>query len=678
MIRAARFLTLASVLALALFTTSGPLTALPVQAPAPVPIASGAPGSFVPRPDSITVQKSSFDPELGNTLVVVSLPNDEVERLAKLRGRTDLFLVGGEGVQVVFRDDGKEGDALGRDGQYSAIAEVDHDQLAARASAETSLESAGATNNVPVFDQRTLTGTTSTTPFDISAFNAGEAVAISPSGSISSAFAGNEAVHQGGEGNLLSMSAAAVVPGTNQFQDRVLMIKDVAVVTDPARTFDPCTGAGTPMGVWTFGHLMTEMANQAATGINPSTFVETWLLHWASNQTINSFNVPQRLDINTFIADWRAASGGGDLDLSIAPFRLLSINPRLDLRTTVGGGSGYGATSSGVFLDAGEARFIFGVVLPDSYDASEVAFFNEVTIPPASNDCQATPFSTILEFRVPKCKCEDVRAWAKAWIELDNHVPGTADYNDRLEKLTHVFTDHNANKARPNGSAIGQVRSNEITMHPGNFLWEIREFQLRQKPWSLLLESTTADTPEDVFNQTVTFGNFVLDTISGAAGPPVPLFYPLGSAQNFLGGNPRTPAPPNTFHWGAPNLNLANPAEDNGRHLVSLGTCNGCHAGETRTNFVQVDPATPGLPATLSQFLTGTVPPVLDPAGSGTQREFDDLARREVDINRVARMACGSFHAISIAGSAILADSTASPVSLAFEDFLRQPILQVH
>ncbi len=57
---------------------------------------------------------------------------------------------------------------------------------------------------------------------------------------------------------------------------RELMINDPAVVDDPARTFNPCTAAGIPMGIWTFGHLMSEMANQPSTGVDPSDFALNW------------------------------------------------------------------------------------------------------------------------------------------------------------------------------------------------------------------------------------------------------------------------------------------------------------------------------------------------------------------------------------------------------------------
>src|SRR5262249_60005712 len=72
---------------------------------------------------------------------------------------------------------------------------------------------------------------------------------------------------------------------------RSLMITDVSVVEDPSRTYNPCNNTGTPMGPWTFGKLMTEMANEPATGINPSDFVLHWLQQWTTDLPINGFTV---------------------------------------------------------------------------------------------------------------------------------------------------------------------------------------------------------------------------------------------------------------------------------------------------------------------------------------------------------------------------------------------------
>ena len=655
--------------------------------------------SFVPRPNAVFLERTVEHPGLGNTLVILALDDRDVERLKTETDRTDLVLVGPDGKQVAFRDNGQDGDAAAGDFEFTAVAELDFDDLAERAAEEGTSQERGE-NSVPVFEGRAQVDETVVEPFEFDAFQSGARVELARSLSISSfGTSPQEEEHEGEhgeEGGLHAIFAGSHVPGTNQFQDRVLMIINPLVVADPTRTFDPCTGNGTPMGPWTFGHLMTEMANQQASGIDPSTFAETWLNHWLADQPINGFTVPKRdIPMQAFIDDWRNASGGpgSPLDLSIAPFRLLAINPRIDLRTTVGGGGGYGATGSGAFLDAGEARFTFGVVLPQSYSNSRPLFVASTPIP-NSNNCLAARFSVIFEYRVPKCKCKDVRDWARAWRRLNNFTPGSVNYNRWLERLTRTFTDRNRNPTRPNRSAIGQVRTNEISLDPFSFIWEIREFQLRMMPWSFLLETTTADTPDDSFgpplNNSITFGNFVIDVHNGVAGPSVPLFYPPGSGNNFLGAHPQTPNPATTF-WNAPNLVF--PLHEDTRHLVSLGACNGCHAIETGLQqFQHIRSFVGALPTVLSGFLTGIQ--VNDPV-TAKVRHFDDLLLREMDINAVARMACGRFRPVHLSPvligplrsdgtpvRSIAAAATTDPdgpqLSLAPEDFLREVVQQVH
>src|SRR5258707_11904984 len=72
---------------------------------------------------------------------------------------------------------------------------------------------------------------------------------------------------------------------------RELMITDLGVVEDKTRTFDICTQQGTKMGAWTFGRLMTQMANSQ---IDPAKMVENWLNLWTANQLVNGFSVPNR------------------------------------------------------------------------------------------------------------------------------------------------------------------------------------------------------------------------------------------------------------------------------------------------------------------------------------------------------------------------------------------------
>ncbi|MCB1035329.1 MAG: hypothetical protein KDD47_15995, partial [Acidobacteria bacterium] len=255
-------------------------------------------------------------------------------------------------------------------------------------------------------------------------------------------------------------------------------------------------------------------------------------------------------------------------------------------------------------------------------------------------------FTVIFEYGVPKCECEDVRDWARAWRSLASLPFPSAIYNQRLERLTEQFVRAGANPLKPNGNGLNQLRTNEIALRNP---WELREFRLLTFPFDFLHETTTVDTPNNDtaagtnFNNTVTLSNFIL---SGPA--PVPLIW---SGANFLGANPETPSP--AFFWNGPlPLDAANlVAHSDLRHGFSVGTCNGCHGGETGfTPFVHIEPAVPlAAQATLSGFLTGIAvnDPVYTGPGAPIVREFDDLERREIDIKALARTKCFRFRRIS-------------------------------
>ncbi len=604
--------------------------------------------TFVPPPESVSIQKADDEGGQGNARIFVQLDDEGIADLGKVTGEKTFLLIGDDSQSLLLRDDGGGDDDRRGDGVFTGRLTIDDSELIERASNDRDESERGA-NKVPVFEGRVRVGTKTATPFDAERFLGGEKVAFGRA-LTSSLLATEEpapatgsplsaATGQGLEGhNLDSAVANAFTPGTNIFQDRSLMITDVSVVTDPARTWDPCTSTGTAMGQWTFGHLMTEMANEPASGINASFMTEEWLKQWGTAQTVNTFNVPARAAMASLIADWRAASGGGDLDLSIAPFRLLAIVSRVDLRHTTGTSGGYLGASTGKFLDAGEARFVFGVVLPPGYDSSP---FFQPTLVNLGGGCRGLAFSVIFEYGVPKCECEDVRDWAKAWVRLANLPFPSATYNTILNRLTNTFVRRNANPVKPNGSALNQLRTNEIGQE---FPWELREFRLMQIPWDTLHETTAADTPHLSFNNTVDFSNYTL------FGPrPVPLNF---NNLSFLGVNPKVPgAPPPSFHWNGPlPLDGANNmAHSDLRSQVGVSACNGCHARETDTVFVHVDPATPVLPAALSGFLTGitVADPVYTGAGAPKLRDFDDLERREVDIKAVAKMKCFKFRSIN-------------------------------
>ena len=165
-----------------------------------------------------------------------------------------------------------------------------------------------------------------------------------------------------------------------------------------------------------------------------STFTLNWLHTWSTTQTINSDVVLARTSIQTLVINpWLTASGGTTLDMTKAPFRLLAIVARLDLRQNAGYSGG---------TSAGEGRFIYNVL-----DGSG----------------NPTSFMVIFEYGLDAADCVAVQNWADDWHGLGGHTFGP-DYNAALQTVTDRFATIGASPGKPNGSAINQVRSDEIAL----------------------------------------------------------------------------------------------------------------------------------------------------------------------------------------------------------------------
>lgn len=429
------------------------------------------------------------------------------------------------------------------------------------------------------------------------------------------------------------------------FWDKSLLITDLSVVEDPRRTFDPCTGRGTKMGAWTFGRLMADMANQPATGIHPSDFARRWLRSWQTDQVINFDTVNQRNAeiIAQVIQDWEAASGGPEkpLDLSIAPFRLLAIVNRVDLRLNPGYGGPTGDDPCNPACLGGEGRFVFSLIR-DAFKGGEGR-------PPApgygggteggGNLCEPAPFTVIFEYCVPKRTCAEIKSYAEEWYKL-SLIEFGGIFNAALEQITDQFAARGADPARkPNQSALNQLRSNELLVDP----WELREWKLfgNDSDAGHLREVTVKQTPDIAHNFQKIIAEFCLANAAEilAEKHTVPLMWrsPGKPEVPFLGGV--APMSTKDFFWdGPPPAATSMPNEI--RHRFSLNTCNGCHAGETRTAFTHVFPRPAGAPAALSDFLTGLGMPKIDPADNVTNRVFADLKRREDDLLRLLVEPC--------------------------------------
>jgi hypothetical protein len=415
-----------------------------------------------------------------------------------------------------------------------------------------------------------------------------------------------------------------------------LFIRDPAIIQDPARTWDPCTGAGTMGGKWTFAHLMREMAN--GSGTTPENFVLQWLTNWLNDYAPNGDNVPARLQMfNQVIRPWAIAGGGTatlmvnpftgkrfvslskPLNLDIAPFRLLSIVNRIDLGDTASGPGGYGGGTTDIPVTAGELRFIFGVVQPNPWGLGGT-----------EASCGKKQFTVIFEYGVPRDGCFAVVNWAKQWTSLQAMAGFTPAYKAQLEAMTQSVVIHGAAPAKGNRNAINQIRTNEIALAAP---WELREFTLTaESPATntdppangLLRTHTVAQTPNDsVYDHLgpdADINDFVQTEVipsvtSCTTGVPgvgttyeVPYFF---NGAAFRGGNAfvAPPAATDPGHWRANSVAAVDPFNPDkcGRHAFSLNTCSGCHKDDTLTTFTHVAPTSP-IPVPMSNFLTGGGP----------------------------------------------------------------------
>lgn len=567
---------------------------------------------------------------------------------------------------VILRDDGTQGDAKAGDGTFSAVIFLDFEELAknqdeiqainaepepepeAPPTTETqgiNAKSAGATEmNAAAASSSGQQAAVVTEEERADTNLASDSSVVMPDFEETRDFIGNKAVPLV---DFRNVQPGQIVPlrriGTwrRVVPEKSLVITNLGVVENGTRTFNPCTGAGTPMGRWTFGYLMTQMANQPATGIHPSTFVRNWLNKWMSNQTVNGWTVAQRQKIQTLVIDpWVAASGGPGrpLNLAIAPFKLLAIVNRVDLRnnTTYGGGN------------AGEGRFVFGVI-----DRTGGGSTHPYTSTGGKN-CRETQFTVIFEYGIDKRGC-DIRNWGRQWYNLKFHALGSPSYNTALQAITDQFTAAGVAPHKPNGSALNQLRTNEVELLLGvstDPVWELREFKIGGEPPvnpGQLEEVTVKLTPDLSRNRTALLTDYVnLNTPSILTQTHV--VPPIFNGQLFLGGSSLAPRDPTlavdvNTHWNNGRWPVITNRQ--ARHLFSLNTCNACHTGETNTVFTHIKPVPFGTEAKLSGFMNGITPVTLvqpfkvkDPADGAPTRKFNEFRRRRIDLDMLIHSPC--------------------------------------
>jgi hypothetical protein len=498
-----------------------------------------------------------------------------------------------EGV-VIFRDDGKGRDSLAGDGVYSARVKLDHVALKRR---YDSLLSSVGSQGIPVYEGRhRLPASRFFKP----------TCAVNPAGCLEIEVPRNP-------GRL------DPAPRDNGIMARSLVITDPRVVQDPQRTYNACTGVGNANGKWTFGYMMTQLANQSLTGISPQEFTRRWLAHWEVDQTINNWVVKKRpvftanvtgkwlqksAGVNTIGSPGRSASSVQRLDLTQAPFRLLAIVNRIDMAEDVLFAPG----------NVGEIHFVFGFV-------------------DLANNCATEEGTVIFEFGVNRNDCSELKTWAQQWLDLSN---SSVQYNQRLENLTDPIVRAGARPDRPNHSALNRLRTNEALF---GGVWDLREFVIfdNDSDHGHLRQVTVKQTPDESVRTTATVGEYINNNATQIRDrmAEVPLMFP--AATHFLGGAATTgTSAGSTGSWSGGTI-----SDMEARHLFSLGTCNGCHGGETETRFTHIRPSNgtrdPRLRADLSGFMTGDI--VRD-THAGVDRVFNELERRTLYLTAVASATC--------------------------------------
>jgi hypothetical protein len=358
--------------------------------------------------------------------------------------------------------------------------------------------------------------------------------------------------------------------------DPRILINDPAVLDDSRATrwsgllnnpSDPTDGA------WHFGKLMTQMAGAS----DPSDFVMGWLQSWASNQNINGMIAPARPAVSQIINGWPKVAGTTKLDLTKSPLRLLAIVNRLDLRfprTTV--------SPLMPVQDAGEGRFIYG-------------FFDP------RNPGSAFQFTVILEYKLKASNGGEVMDWARGWHAIASEVKGSEQFKVKLQALTDRFSGAGSPNEL-NGSAIGQVRTNEIHLSSP---WELREFRLSFQPSTKtvrLQQSETTNSASFSLSGTPALGAFVSDHDRDLASDnfQLPKTYLGNSVLGASSLNSLTP-------WVVPNVPDKPAPSLAAKANFALESCNGCHGTSTNTRFLHVGPRVLGQPSVLSRFLQGEI-----------------------------------------------------------------------
>jgi hypothetical protein len=237
----------------------------------------------------------------------------------------------------------------------------------------------------------------------------------------------------------------------------------------------------------------------------------------------------------------------------------------------------------------------------------------------------------ILEYgNIQNTACQ-IKTFAQEWYNLSLLPLGSAAYNNALQSITSTVILANAAPAKVNGSAIDRIRTDERIFQstPATNAgwqssdWEFRQFQLQSTGSStgyfaqVCLTNTPVNSANNMTLEGPTYSPTIPvsvtdqnDLIDWAFSTPFTTASIINGSQSipetYLG-NPLLSAAArvdaeythywdlnwftNTTYYTAPSYNYySNTIFKKMRNELSVNTCNGCHAGETKTIFTHIRP----------------------------------------------------------------------------------------
>jgi len=442
---------------------------------------------------------------------------------------------------------------------------------------------------------------------------------------------------------ILTSARADTITAKTIRPERELFITDSAVVDSYVATYP---------GAWSFGALIEEIVGKE----NASHCIAEWLDTWRVGTVENELAAPRRPAIfEQIIQPWQRRDGYDpesevrwNPKLENAPFRLCAIVNRMDLcapdllelprriaeewrrrglekrfdllvsrvgatsplvpAPSPGLPSGYGGClpTPSTSVSAGQGRLIF-------------------TATDGEGNPLAGDWMVIFEYQLPSSGRLSPRGWAQEWHRLAQLDPKTHEFVLALEQLTRGFTHRSGSSGQV---SLAQIRTSEAAFHPDR---EFREFRVKNN--SLVL-SPLPLTPAPDFAKAKSREGEALGTFlheqeplirSGLHLLPGTISDRKGSMQ-LAALRAVIPADQPDFHWDPGHISRET------RRIVSLNTCNGCHAGETGCrDGLHLHGRPAWLPSQTSQFLKTDGKPlrVKDPAGAGSTLEYNEMGDRE-------------------------------------------------